>query len=605
MSRTVPTIFTALFLAFVFTVCMPAFLCASKAFAVAKPAKAMIDSMNSKASGTLTLKAKKAKRAQGYRFKIGTNKTFTKNVKVKTVSKRKVTFKNLKHGKRYYVKARAYRVVKGKRVWGRWSARKSTVIQVDSPPSVSKIAAFGEYAVIVQALGGKGALAAADKELLSSDFSKVFAEHGASKIATGWGDDGQTADKMDVDVIIKSGAQAILVPSSSYSAAGNGLSKKDLAKLKAAGVALVVLYPLTNTTYLKKDVETVGAMLSSSKSCEFDSKARAAAYIRFHDNLVSRCVSANGGLAGTQVYELRNRNSYKANANAKYTLLVDEYDTSAHFNKEIGQVSLTTNGVGVATFNYSQTPISYYIQVGGLVNTGAAKSTESSKGTLGVWQFNTNIRNFRKDYWSYDSDGAFAKSDDAGEISAAGWDTVLTTASSERNGISVGSDIPITGLGASFGSPLFPRIIAGTRQVKEMMIENSMDEHGLYHAYGIPTKALDGSNGRFNPSTYGLAYSSTNILFASIGIDGGNGQVSTFASGVIPDSAICVNPHGLFDSWTEGTLEACLEAAWVTDVVNGEMDVGYEDLVKEFYATFYGYDLSASELDSILAGTVS
>ena len=63
-------------------------------------------------------------RITGYQVQVATNKSFTKNkksYKVKGYDKVSKTFKNLKGGKKYYVRVRTYKVVKGNTYYSKWS----------------------------------------------------------------------------------------------------------------------------------------------------------------------------------------------------------------------------------------------------------------------------------------------------------------------------------------------------------------------------------------------------------------------------------------------------------------------------------------------------
>ena len=67
---------------------------------------------------------KKNKKADGYKIQISTSKKFkSKATKTITTAKVKFVVKKLKANKKYYVKARAYKVNKAK-VYGKWSAVK-------------------------------------------------------------------------------------------------------------------------------------------------------------------------------------------------------------------------------------------------------------------------------------------------------------------------------------------------------------------------------------------------------------------------------------------------------------------------------------------------
>ena len=66
--------------------------------------------------------------ASGYQIQIATDKKFKKNKKTITVAKQnasKKTVKKLKAKKKYFVRVRAYKIVDGKKVYGKWSKIKS------------------------------------------------------------------------------------------------------------------------------------------------------------------------------------------------------------------------------------------------------------------------------------------------------------------------------------------------------------------------------------------------------------------------------------------------------------------------------------------------
>ena len=97
--------------------------------AAKKPARVKIASVKSAKPGQLTVKVKKAKGANGYQYKVGTNKKLTKGKKAKTAKKRTATFTALAQGKTYYVKVRAFAKKGKKKVWGKWSAARSARVQ--------------------------------------------------------------------------------------------------------------------------------------------------------------------------------------------------------------------------------------------------------------------------------------------------------------------------------------------------------------------------------------------------------------------------------------------------------------------------------------------
>ncbi len=452
-------------------------------------------------------------------------------------------------------------------------------------PTANSIAAYGDVAVLVQMIGGEGALAAADSELLSGSFSSVFAKHGSANITVAWSDDGETSDNLNVDAVIESGAAALLVPSGDY------LTKAQKKALKAAGVEVYRVYAMTNSKYIKKNAKTIGEMLDAAEGIEYAGEAaqRAADYIEFHDNLVATVAeSANGDsktLAGSATYEKKNSTKYSYDSTAKYTLLIDGWDSSAVYSAKIDGWSPTSTGAALSTVGYATTPVSFYIQVGGLVN-NAAYSGGSTSGQIICWQFNSNIAAFNKGKWTYAAGGLVDLSLNIGVNTAHAWNMSLFTPEMGSNSGSASAD-------DNFGTENFPTVIAATQEIKELFIASSADEDSIYHPFSL----AEGSWIAY----CGVYTSGGSAVYGTIGVDG---TTQLFEDGVIPDDAVVVNPHGLFSSWTEtGSAEAVLECAWVNDVVNEDSEaVGWEDYVVEFYETFYDYSLSSAELAQIAAG---
>lgn len=93
---------------------------------VTKPGRTKITkAKRSKNNKKVSLKLKKIKGTTKYQIKYSTSKKFTKK-KTKTITTKKTSkiIKRLKANKKYYIKARAIKVVKGKRYVGKWSKRK-------------------------------------------------------------------------------------------------------------------------------------------------------------------------------------------------------------------------------------------------------------------------------------------------------------------------------------------------------------------------------------------------------------------------------------------------------------------------------------------------
>ncbi len=99
----------------------------TSAKAVSKPKSAKIKKVKA-AKKAVSVEWKKVSGVKGYQVQVATDKKFKKNKKTVTVKKQKttkVTIKKLKAKKKYYVRIRTYKTVKGKRVYSSWSKVKT------------------------------------------------------------------------------------------------------------------------------------------------------------------------------------------------------------------------------------------------------------------------------------------------------------------------------------------------------------------------------------------------------------------------------------------------------------------------------------------------
>ena len=95
--------------------------------AVSKPKSAKIKKVKA-VKKAISVQWKKVSGVKGYQIQVATDKKFKKNKKTVTVKKQKttkVTIKKLKAKKKYYVRIRTYKTVKGKKVYSSWSKVKT------------------------------------------------------------------------------------------------------------------------------------------------------------------------------------------------------------------------------------------------------------------------------------------------------------------------------------------------------------------------------------------------------------------------------------------------------------------------------------------------
>ena len=88
---------------------------------VKKPAKVKVRSLKRKGKTQAIFKFRKVSGSKGYQIIYSTNKKFKKGKKTMTTTKTTVRLKKLKRGKTYYVKVRAYKKSKGKKIYGSYS----------------------------------------------------------------------------------------------------------------------------------------------------------------------------------------------------------------------------------------------------------------------------------------------------------------------------------------------------------------------------------------------------------------------------------------------------------------------------------------------------
>lgn len=100
----------------------------AEAKAKAKPARVTIKSIKNVKKRKISLKLKKISGVKAYQIRFCDNKKF-QGYEQKTSSKVKITLKKLDKKSTYYVKVRAYKVYKGKKIYGKWSKVKRVKIK--------------------------------------------------------------------------------------------------------------------------------------------------------------------------------------------------------------------------------------------------------------------------------------------------------------------------------------------------------------------------------------------------------------------------------------------------------------------------------------------
>ncbi len=463
-------------------------------------------------------------------------------------------------------------------------------------PKLSTVAAYGSVAVTVDMLTGGGALVGANADLINGvdgvdgGFQAVFGSEGASGVQCVWNDTAQSSKRIqsstqaDVAALIALHPDAVLITDTDA-----GFTDAQTEQLSDAGISIVQVHMGTDynisctISYLAQALEG-----STAKASGIDPQTIAQNYETLHDKVIQRIEQANGGYSAydDQVLDDEADDSV-ASGDSKCTLLIDDWNTSCIYNGSWnGYTVQAHNGVGLATAGWQSSPASYYMGVGGLVNTAAAAETwtmnQTNKAVV-VWQFGYN--ELDPNAWSVNPGITLDRSGGAVHL-------LSTLSGSGRDDISSKKD--------GFGSDSFPNLIVANQDMKDSFVSDASHEGGLYYPYPVATT----SGGQ----TFVGKICASQPLYCDIGRCN-SGQMSTLAgasSDTIADK-ILVNPCGLCGSWIDGSPESVLESAWVANVMDcsAESQSQLNTDIKDFYKTCYRYDLSDDQVNDILAGSQS
>ncbi len=451
-------------------------------------------------------------------------------------------------------------------------------------PHSESFAAFGDYARIVQMIGGNGALAATDADTLNGLVSNGV---GVSALQA-WDGDGSDPLSIDAQAIVDSGAQFVIVEDVyTYS---TGMTSAAYNLLYDNGIQFYPMKNMCTSTNIKINVDSIGTSLQgSSAATNGDSaEARAGEYRSRHDDMVGK----NGGLAsdygygGTTSKVLQgsnDRDSLDWSGNlATYTVLIDYWDSGATLNNA---GMLFDPGTAYASAGFAQTPVSYYMQAGGTINTAAARTIENAYGEIPVLQLMGGDGTGGSGSWSYTS---------LGDRIYSGRVTALLDSQ---------VDINNQGVGQGLGSDVMPKVIVADSFIKDSMFNSSFSYSSLYHPYDFTSTGggiSDFLGLTFSDERGGTAYTAT-----SIGYRGGSADVGTPNPSYSHDDGnyidyddILVNPSGLFCDWTGGSVESFLESGWVASRINGVYDYEqWKQDVSDFYSWAWGITPDVGAID--------
>ena len=441
------------------------------------------------------------------------------------------------------------------------------------PEEIKHVTAVGQAAVIVSMLGGTEddtPLVGADANLLENDDAqKILANKGISNVKTFWKNDGASkGDLVSIKKIIKSDVELCFVMEGD-----DTFTDEQEQELLDNNIIVYELPDMASASKIVSAVDIVGQILSEGGNEQAGELA--SEYASFHNKLVKSLQDKNGGLTGGFNYDKGKKAS--TDASSMNTLYISDWDYSARYADENNYIT-TPKGVGVADLGYEEHPVSYYMSVGGASNVAAAGNFRTLSGyTSVVWQFTLTKAPLTWGNWT-----KIDREKVSYPLKGDGFDWCMTWSLADQCGL---------------GTELYPAVVVADQKMKDAMEAESQGEHDAYYPYPLASKS---EGGVITTSTVGF-YTGSNLVDSCIGIGSDEHSVLNDGEGNVTPYSIYVNPCGAFSDWAEGGVESVLETSWIYQTFRDE-DYSAADDVKDFYETFYDYELSSSELDDIMDG---
>ena len=486
---------------------------------------------------------------------------------------------------------------------------------MEEPDKQGSVIAFGEIANICALLGGKGALWCADDEFLEKAASLYGADL-VDAVHSGFFPDYSTRSKTlstkkfkelctELDSLDASSRPVYFIYDGSI---GCPISDSQASTLQNDYGIEIRYFFLNRVATLKNAMNYIQKILASN--AEYDAGARYDQYWQFHDGLLADIANANGGIAAWSLGADSANMSFAdgltldgarvmAEDRMRWTLLVTDWDDGVSYDH--GGVA-SKGGLGISRLGYLWSPVSYYMQCGGVVNNAAAR-----------YQVADYSFDQKTDYYRYVWQMALYYYP---PLNSNKWQS-LSGASlvDKKDRVSSNSDILMraqngtVGLG-KYGKRQFPTVVVTDPDYKRNLQSNS----GYGELYGAHYLALGETDNNPNNSAMGVKYSGGSAWWSWIGREG------DYETGDEPDIAyqttndpydVWVNPHGYYSSWVNGSVESVLEAAWAFEYLYQAYEdspIGLSsaygttaaDVVTYFYTTFYG---NAPDTDGVLDGS--
>ena len=505
------------------------------------------------------------------------------------------------------------------------------------------VAAMGQAAVMVQAIGGEGALCAMDEDTYygrdgkidatwESSFKDVFSKELAEnfeKSALLWSGSGTSSEDIkDFDDLLEAvGADGVILYLGEYGGQGQYFTEEQMEKLETASIQLVPV-DFSTVQGMLDAARVVGEILSESDELAegWNTEQMASDYVNAVDSIVEAVADAHGGsLEGSTA------TSYSASAGGASTTLktaysscpvdcnnlagtwvtavvADAYDGSIQYDSTYSGCSFdVSNGIVFTHTGCDKSPLSFWLQDAGVQDRSSAGGSISSKL---CWYPLIPVR--YKKAASYQS-FAYSSSSPFGQMDTEEYEDYLTGSSNPRTWVSNVQSNAMANMRMGVGSKYTPYLIAcaygsySVGDVKDALCDAMKNRNSLYYAYGLPDPVADKST-----ETY-------------MGIEEETGSTGNAFTryGLQPQDVVVENPIGLLGSWTEGSVECVLESVWaaelystrpnssssyspVTDMSSFSCEVAgvscdsLQETANAFYTAFYRYDLSSKEYSQVV-----
>ena len=486
------------------------------------------------------------------------------------------------------------------------------------PDKSGSVIAVGEIANIVALLGGKDALWATDDVFMRAG-SQIYASSTLSATRSGYWSTYSTSGKTMkaktfsklCKALDKVGQDALPAYFIYDGSVGCPITTDQAAHLqKEYGIESLYFF-LNTVDTLKNAMNYIKKILKDS--FEHDATQRYDEYWDFHDKLLEQVNDAQVAAWGAETspnMNFKDGGEFKSSqvmdsTEAYWTLLINGWDTGVSYNQ--GGIK-AKYGLGYSTLGWQWSPVSYYLQQGGVINNAAARYQASGNSFNAKTTYNRYVWQMGLYYYMPTTrylTGASLR-DDEDTIHANADGDILMRAQSGK-----------FGLGNLAGTGRFPAVIVPTKKIKKYLEADRDSGSGVYSPHYLETNST--GNNAAGP-VMGVVYESSkatkgSLWLAYVGREDGDIDERTadtcFADSKYKSTTkaydVLVNPHGVYSDWIDGSVESFLECAWANQEIAGaKLSTDYgnsaEAIVSTFYETFYGASCSNSQASKILAG---